>query len=94
MLAEMLVSAMHVANDDRQMLKPAIVTSRIDRDRSPFISQKFGEFDRLIAQLQLDYAEVNFAGGIQAMYFRDPDGHNLELIHFPVGKGEIGRAHV
>jgi catechol 2,3-dioxygenase-like lactoylglutathione lyase family enzyme len=28
------------------------------------------------------------AGGIQAMYFRDPDGHNLELIHFPAGKGD------
>ena len=23
------------------------------------------------------------AGGIQAFYFQDPDGHNLELIHFP-----------
>jgi len=28
------------------------------------------------------------AGGIQAFYFRDPDGHALELIHFPVGKGD------
>jgi len=28
------------------------------------------------------------AGGIQSMYFRDPDGHNLELIHFPAGKGD------
>ena len=27
------------------------------------------------------------AGGIQAFYFKDPDGHNLELIHFPEGKG-------
>jgi catechol 2,3-dioxygenase-like lactoylglutathione lyase family enzyme len=26
------------------------------------------------------------AGGIQAFYFRDPDGHNLELIHFPAAK--------
>jgi catechol 2,3-dioxygenase-like lactoylglutathione lyase family enzyme len=26
------------------------------------------------------------AGGIQAFYFRDPDGHNLELIHFPTAK--------
>jgi catechol 2,3-dioxygenase-like lactoylglutathione lyase family enzyme len=23
------------------------------------------------------------AGGIEAFYFQDPDGHNLELIHFP-----------
>jgi catechol 2,3-dioxygenase-like lactoylglutathione lyase family enzyme len=28
------------------------------------------------------------AGGIQAFYFRDPDGHNLELIHFPATKGD------
>jgi len=27
------------------------------------------------------------AAGISAFYFRDPDGHNLELIHFPQGKG-------
>ncbi len=27
------------------------------------------------------------AAGISAFYFRDPDGHNLELIHFPEGKG-------
>lgn len=28
------------------------------------------------------------AGGIEAFYFRDPDGHNLEIIYFPPGKGE------
>ena len=28
------------------------------------------------------------AGGIQAFYFKDPDGHNLELIYFPAGKGD------
>ena len=28
------------------------------------------------------------AGGVQAFYFKDPDGHNLELIHFPEGKGK------
>ncbi|MCB0517783.1 MAG: VOC family protein [Saprospiraceae bacterium] len=27
------------------------------------------------------------AAGISAFYFRDPDGHNLELIYFPAGKG-------
>ena len=27
------------------------------------------------------------AGGIRAFYFRDPDGHPLELISFPQGKG-------
>jgi catechol 2,3-dioxygenase-like lactoylglutathione lyase family enzyme len=28
------------------------------------------------------------AEGIRAFYFRDPDGHNLELIFFPEGKGD------
>jgi catechol 2,3-dioxygenase-like lactoylglutathione lyase family enzyme len=28
------------------------------------------------------------AGGIEAFYFRDPDGHFLELISFPPGKGD------
>lgn len=28
------------------------------------------------------------AGGIKAFYFRDPDGHNLEILKFPVGKGD------
>ena len=28
------------------------------------------------------------AAGIRAFYFRDPDGHDLELIWFPAGKGD------
>jgi len=28
------------------------------------------------------------AGGIEAFYFRDPDGHFLEVLAFPPGKGE------
>jgi catechol 2,3-dioxygenase-like lactoylglutathione lyase family enzyme len=27
------------------------------------------------------------AGGIKAFYFRDPDGHHLEILEFPAGKG-------
>jgi catechol 2,3-dioxygenase-like lactoylglutathione lyase family enzyme len=27
------------------------------------------------------------AGGIKAFYFRDPDGHTLEILEFPKGKG-------
>lgn len=27
------------------------------------------------------------ASGIEAFYFQDPDGHNLEIIYFPEGKG-------
>lgn len=28
------------------------------------------------------------AGGIEAFYFKDPDGHALEVIFFPAGKGD------
>jgi catechol 2,3-dioxygenase-like lactoylglutathione lyase family enzyme len=28
------------------------------------------------------------AGGIRAFYFKDPDGHYLEVLQFPVGKGD------
>ncbi len=28
------------------------------------------------------------AAGIQAFYFKDPDGHSIEIIHFPAGKGD------
>jgi catechol 2,3-dioxygenase-like lactoylglutathione lyase family enzyme len=28
------------------------------------------------------------AGGIRAFYFRDPDGHFLEILQFPAGKGD------
>jgi catechol 2,3-dioxygenase-like lactoylglutathione lyase family enzyme len=28
------------------------------------------------------------AAGIEAFYFKDPDGHVLEIIHFPPGKGD------
>jgi catechol 2,3-dioxygenase-like lactoylglutathione lyase family enzyme len=28
------------------------------------------------------------AGGIRAFYFKDPDGHPLEILQFPVGKGD------
>lgn len=33
-----------------------------------------------------DYIEA--AAGVEAFYFRDPDGNTLELIHFPAGKGD------
>ena len=28
------------------------------------------------------------AGGIRAFYFKDPDGHHLEVLHFPKDKGD------
>jgi catechol 2,3-dioxygenase-like lactoylglutathione lyase family enzyme len=33
-------------------------------------------------------AYITAAAGIEAFYFKDPDGHALELLAFPAGKGE------
>ncbi|MGE5220216.1 MAG: VOC family protein [Chloroflexota bacterium] len=33
-------------------------------------------------------ASNKVAAGIRAFYFKDPDGHNLEIIYFPQGKGD------
>jgi catechol 2,3-dioxygenase-like lactoylglutathione lyase family enzyme len=33
------------------------------------------------------------AAGVKAFYFHDPDGHTLELIYFPAGKGNVKWQH-
>ena len=33
-------------------------------------------------------ASIKAAAGVKAFYFRDPDQHNLEIIYFPLGKGD------
>jgi catechol 2,3-dioxygenase-like lactoylglutathione lyase family enzyme len=33
-------------------------------------------------------AYIPAAAGIRAFYFRDPDGHHLEILWFPAGKGD------
>ena len=37
---------------------------------------------------QMIPASNKAAAGIRAFYFKDPDGHNLEIIYFPSGKGD------
>ena len=58
------------------------------------------DMDRAFAWLRMHHVEFASAGpqllpqwnpnagGISAFYFRDPDGHNLEILHFPAGKGD------
>ena len=47
---------------------------------------------RLISPRPQTIPKTNPAAGIRALKFRDPDGHNLELLWFPEGKGD-GRWH-
>jgi catechol 2,3-dioxygenase-like lactoylglutathione lyase family enzyme len=72
-------------SNDRWFQHVAIVVSDIDK-----------AYDRILRAgavpistgLQLLPAWNPNAGGIRAVYFRDPDGHPLELIQYPPGKGE------
>lgn len=48
-----------------------------------------GSGTRFVSNVPQTLPESNKeAAGIMAFYFRDPDGHYLELIHFPPGKGQ------
>ena len=72
-------------SNDRWFQHVAIVVSDMDRAyrwlREERVEQVSPEPQRLP-----DSNPV--AGGIRAFYFRDPDGHPLELIWFPPGKGD------
>ncbi len=62
----------------------AIVVSDMD---SAYSVLKKSKVIHVSASPQTLPAYINGAAGIKAFYFRDPDGHNLELINFPRGKG-------
>jgi len=63
----------------------AIVVSDIDRAYA--VVQRAGAVPISTAPQELPAWNPQ-AGGIRAVYFRDPDGHPLELIQYPAGKGE------
>src|SRR2546421_114217 len=49
-LTELSVCLVHVADDDRYMLKPTIVATGINGERSSFWRQVFRELDELVAE--------------------------------------------
>jgi catechol 2,3-dioxygenase-like lactoylglutathione lyase family enzyme len=63
----------------------AIVASDIDRGYAQVL--RAGATPISAGPQTLPASNPN-AGGIRAVYFRDPEGHPLELIQFPPGKGE------
>ncbi|NJO56543.1 MAG: VOC family protein [Rhodospirillales bacterium] len=63
----------------------AIVVS--DMDEAYRVLQQYG-VRQTSPQPQTIPASNAAAAGIRAIKFRDPDGHNLELLWFPAGKGE------
>lgn len=63
----------------------AIVVSDMDKAYARLKDAKV----RFVSNIPQTLPEWNKnAAGISAFYFRDPDGHYLELIHFPTGKGQ------
>jgi len=72
-------------SNDRWFQHVAIIVSDMDRAFERLRAQHV-EFASTAPQL-LPQWNPN-AGGISAFYFRDPDGHALEVLHFPPGKGD------
>lgn len=62
----------------------AIVTNNMDSAYAKLKRHKV-VFVSSSPQTLPDY--ITAAAGIKAFYFRDPDGHNLEVIFYPKGKG-------
>lgn len=71
-------------SNDRWFQHVAIVVSDID-SAYQLLKQAGVQHVSSFPQTLPDYLPA--AAGIAAFYFQDPDGHNLELIQFPDGKG-------
>src|SRR5439155_22151971 len=52
------VSAVHVADDDGDVLKPDVVAARVDRNRAPAGSEKLDEFDGFVAEFHAHEAHT------------------------------------
>lgn len=72
-------------SNDRWFQHIAIVVSDMNRAYQHLRQHKI-QYVSTTPQRLPDY--IKGAAGVEAFYFRDPDGHNLEIIHFPPGKGD------
>ncbi len=72
-------------SNDRTFQHIAIVVSDMDQAYQHLRENKVQQVSTAPQRLP-EY--LTAAAGIEAFYFRDPDGHNLEIIHFPDGKGD------
>jgi catechol 2,3-dioxygenase-like lactoylglutathione lyase family enzyme len=71
-------------SNDRWFQHIAIIVSDMDR---AYARLRQAGVEHVSPGPQLLPAWNKNAGGISAFYFRDPDGHALEVLHFPPGKG-------
>jgi catechol 2,3-dioxygenase-like lactoylglutathione lyase family enzyme len=72
------------SSDDRDSQHIAIIVS--DMQRAWAHVRRF-KIRKVSTAPQVQPKSNPAAGGIAAVYFRDPEGHPLELLHFPSGKG-------
>lgn len=72
-------------SNDRWFQHIAIITSDMDRAYS-WLHQNHVQHASPAPQRLPDWNKN--AAGIEAFYFKDPDGHSLEVLHFPNGKGD------
>jgi len=72
-------------SNDRWFQHIAIITSDMDKAYA-WLRQNKVEHASSGPQRLPDWNKN--ASGIKAFYFHDPDGHNLEILEFPAGKGD------
>jgi catechol 2,3-dioxygenase-like lactoylglutathione lyase family enzyme len=72
-------------SNDRWFQHVAIIVTDMDRAYAHLLSHRIEPVSP--GPQQLPAWNVN-AGGIRAFYFKDPDGHPLEILWFPAGKGD------
>jgi catechol 2,3-dioxygenase-like lactoylglutathione lyase family enzyme len=63
----------------------AIVVSNMDK---AYLQLRKFNIEHVSTSPQTIPLSNSAAAGVKAFYFHDPDGHNLELIYFPPGKGQ------
>lgn len=74
-----------IKSNDLSFQHLAIVVSNMD---SAYRQLRVHNVQHVSTGPQTLPASIPEASGIQAFYFQDPDKHVLEIIHFPVGKGQ------
>ncbi len=72
-------------SNDRWFQHVSIIVSDMDQAYARLRAQHVGYVS---AEPQRLPASIKGAAGIEAFYFRDPDNHTLEILHFPPDKGD------
>src|SRR5262245_17423868 len=72
MPAKSRIGAIHIAHDDRDVLKPSVVTPRIDRDRPSPRREVLHQLDALVAEAHAHDAYPQSKDSLQALVVLAP----------------------